>query len=74
MVFERAEGKRARNLGRRKLDLIDGQLLFDGRPVVTYPPPRGGESRFVTTGAIGGNVPPAVGETPGCSLCGESRG
>lgn len=54
MLFEWDEGKRARNLGRHKLDLIDAELLFDGRPVVTYASPRGGEARFVTTGEIGG--------------------
>lgn len=54
MLFEWDEGKRARNLDRHKLDLIDGQMLFDGRPVVTYPSPRSGEARFVTTGEIGG--------------------
>lgn len=54
MLFEWDEVKRARNLDRHKLDLIDGHLLFDGRPVVTYPSPRGGEARFVTTEEIGG--------------------
>lgn len=54
MIFEWDEGKRARNLDRHKLDLIDGQMLLDGRPVVTHPSPRGGEPRFVTTREIGG--------------------
>lgn len=54
MFFEWDEAKRTRNLDRHKLDLIDGQMLFDGRPIVTYPSPRSGEARFVTTGEIGG--------------------
>jgi uncharacterized DUF497 family protein len=41
------------NLARHKLDLVDGQLLFDGKPVVTYPSHRHSEQRFVTTGQIG---------------------
>ncbi len=53
MDFEWDEAKRARNLDRHRLDLIDGALLFDGRPVVTFPSPRGDELRFSTTGFIG---------------------
>ncbi|GAA0573340.1 hypothetical protein GCM10009416_10000 [Craurococcus roseus] len=40
MLFEWDEGKRARNLDRHKLDLIDGKVLFDGWPVVTSRPKR----------------------------------
>ncbi len=53
MSFEWDEGKRNHNRERHKLDLADGQLLFDGRPVITYPSPRDDEVRFVSVGRIG---------------------
>jgi uncharacterized DUF497 family protein len=53
MVFEWDEATRAVNHGKHQLDLIDGQYLFDGRPVITYASPRGNEARFVTVGLIG---------------------
>jgi uncharacterized DUF497 family protein len=53
MLFEWDDNKRAINITRHKLDLLDGQLLFDGRAVITYPSARGNELRFVTTGQIG---------------------
>lgn len=53
MQFAWDPDKREINRRRHKLDLLDGQLLFDGRPVVTYPSPRDGELRFVSTGQIG---------------------
>lgn len=53
MLFEWDETKRAANRDQHRLDLLDGQLLFDGRPVIDYPSPRGGELRFVTVGLIG---------------------
>ena len=53
MLFAWDPDKRDNNLARHKLDLIDGQLLFDGRPVITYPSPRDSELRFVSTGQIG---------------------
>ena len=53
MVFEWDEATRAVNHGKHQLDLIDGQYLFDGRPVITYASPRGHEARFVTVGLIG---------------------
>jgi uncharacterized DUF497 family protein len=53
MNFEWDENKRKINRERHKLDLIDGQDLFDGRPVIAYLSPRGGELRFVTVGLIG---------------------
>ena len=52
MDFEWDEGKRAINLEEHGLDLIDATLLFDGRPVFTYPSPRHGEERFVTVGLM----------------------
>ena len=53
VIFEWDEAKRKISRGKHKLDLIDGQFLFDGRPVVTYPSSRGDEARFVTIGLIG---------------------
>ncbi|HEX3996697.1 MAG TPA: BrnT family toxin [Acetobacteraceae bacterium] len=53
MVFEWDETKREVNRDKHKLDLIDGQYLFDGRPVVSFPSSRGDEARFVTVGPIG---------------------
>jgi len=53
LLFEWDENKRAINRERHKLDLIDGQLLFDGRPAVSYASPRHGEQRVVTVGLIG---------------------
>ncbi len=50
MDFEWDEAKRARNLQRHGLDMIDAHLLFDGRPVVSAASPRGEEMRFATTG------------------------
>jgi uncharacterized protein len=52
MDFEWDEKKRAINLVRHGLDLIDAAALFDGRPVFTYPSPRQGEERFVTVGRL----------------------
>ena len=53
MNFEWDENKRRINRERHKLDLIDSQDLFDGRPVIGYLSPRGGELRFVPVGLIG---------------------
>jgi uncharacterized DUF497 family protein len=53
MLFSWDPDKREINRVRHKLDLLDGQLLFDGRPVTTFPSPRGTEMRFVSTGQIG---------------------
>ena len=53
MNFEWDPPKREFNRERHKLDLLDGQLLFDGRPVVTIPSLREDELRFVTIGQIG---------------------
>ena len=47
------EAKRAANLARHGLDFIDATALFDGRPGVTFPSPRGNEARFLTTGRLG---------------------
>ncbi len=53
-MIEWDEPKRQRNLARHNIDLIRGDELFDGRPIVTFPSPRGDELRFVTTGLIDG--------------------
>ena len=53
MEFEWDENKRERNRSRHKVDLLEGVQLFDGRPVITFPSPRGDEARFATTGLIG---------------------
>jgi len=51
--FEWDEAKREINRSRHKLDLVDATPLFDGRPVITFPSPRGAEARFVTVGPMG---------------------
>lgn len=53
MLFSWDPDKRETNLARHKLDLLDGQILFDGRPVITFPSPRNTEMRFVSTEQIG---------------------
>jgi uncharacterized DUF497 family protein len=53
MLLEWDENKRDAKLLRYRLDLVDGQLLFDGRPVVSFPSPRNAEVRFISTGQIG---------------------
>ena len=53
MEFSWDPAKREINVARHKLDLLDGQVLFDGRPVVNFPSPRDNEMRFISTGQIG---------------------
>ena len=53
MLFSWDPVKREINRARHKLDLLDGQILFDGRPVVTFPSPRNNDMRFISTGPIG---------------------
>ena len=53
MLFEWDDNKRQINRDRHKLDLLDGERLFDGRPVITRSSPRGDELRFVSVGLIG---------------------
>jgi len=53
MKFEWDENKRLMNIGKHGLDLIDGACLFDGRPIYSYPSPRGEEKRMVTIGLLG---------------------
>jgi uncharacterized protein len=52
MDFEWDEEKRAINLEKHGLDLIDAAKLFDGRPVFTYSSQRHGEERFLTVGQL----------------------
>lgn len=53
MLFGWDPNQREANLVRHKLDLLDGQILFDGRPVVSFPSPRNNEMRFISTRRIG---------------------
>ena len=56
MLFEWDEAKREANLAKHGLDLLRGADLFDGRPVYTYPSPRGDEPRSVTVGLVAGQL------------------
>lgn len=52
MIFEWDENKREINLAKHGLDLMAGSCLFDGRPIYSYPSPRGEETRYVTVGLL----------------------
>jgi len=52
MDFEWDENKREANIAKHGLDLMTGGCLFDGRPVYSYPSPRGEENRYVTVGLL----------------------
>ena len=52
MDFEWDENKRETNLAKHGLDLMAGSCLFDGRPIYSYPSPRGEEDRYVTVGLL----------------------
>jgi len=52
MNFEWDENKREANIAKHGLDLMTGACLFDGRPVYSYPSPRGEENRYVTVGLL----------------------
>jgi uncharacterized protein len=54
MEFEWAEAKRIAVLRERGINFIDGQQLFDGRPLMTTASPRGGEERWVSVGELDG--------------------
>ena len=56
MEFEWSEAKRQTVFAARGLDFIDAQALFDGRPLVTAPSPRGEEERWLTIGELNGVV------------------
>jgi uncharacterized DUF497 family protein len=44
--------KRAANLVKHDLDLVDGRDLFDGRPLFTYSSTRADEARVVSVGVF----------------------
>jgi uncharacterized DUF497 family protein len=52
--FEWSEAKRQTVLEVRGLDFIDCEAIFDGRPLLTAPSPRGQEERWVSVGALNG--------------------
>ncbi len=56
MIFEWDANKRMSNLAKHGLDLLLGTVLFDGRPIYTYPSPRGDEPRPVTVGLISNDL------------------
>jgi uncharacterized DUF497 family protein len=56
MIFEWDANKRMSNLAKHGLDLLLGTALFDGRPIYTYPSPRGDEPRSVTVGLISNDL------------------
>jgi uncharacterized protein len=52
MEFEWSEAKRQTVLADRGLDFIDAEALFDGRPLITAPSPRGEEERWLSIGEL----------------------
>jgi uncharacterized protein len=52
MDFEWDEAKRLRAIEERGLDFRDARYLFDGRPIYSYPSPRGDEDRIVSVGPV----------------------
>jgi uncharacterized DUF497 family protein len=50
--FEWSEAKRQTVLADRGLDFIDAEALFDGRPLITAPSPRGEEERWLSIGEL----------------------
>jgi uncharacterized protein (DUF4415 family) len=61
MDFEWDEKKRATNLRTHGLDLMDATLLFDGRPVYSYPSPRLGQERSSLSAYGPANSSPSYG-------------
>jgi uncharacterized protein len=53
MRFTWDESKRAANLMKHGLDLLDGRRLLDGRKVFSYASVRENEARFVSVGLVG---------------------
>lgn len=51
--FQWDEAKRQSNLSKHRIDFVDAQELFDGRPELTRRSPYSEEVRFLTTGVIG---------------------
>ncbi len=60
MQFEWDETKRRKTLEERGLDFRDAGQLFDGRPLYSYPSPRGDEDRIVSVGRLEGRCIAAV--------------
>lgn len=58
--FEWDEAKRQSNLAKHRVDFVDVQALFDGRPLFTAVSRLVGEQRFVTTGILDGRFYTAV--------------
>ena len=56
MNFEWSEAKRIAVLEARGLDFIDGEILFDGRPLHTVASPRGAEERWLSVGELNGRL------------------
>jgi uncharacterized DUF497 family protein len=50
--FDWDETKRESNLLKHGFDFADAFRFFDGRPLFTYPSPRGNEARFVSEGVF----------------------
>jgi uncharacterized DUF497 family protein len=65
-VFEWSAIKRLAVLQERGLDFIDGQLLFDGRPLYTAPSRRGAEMRWLSIGELNGRLCGCVDGTERC--------
>ena len=56
MEFEWDEEKRLRNIRKHKLDFVQAQLLFDGRPQLTWRSKFAAEERWQTTGIVDGDL------------------
>ena len=56
MEFEWSETKRLRVLNDRGLDFVDAAAIFDGRPILSVPSPRGSEERWLSIGDIAGHI------------------
>ena len=55
-ALEWSATKRLAVLQDRGLDFIDGQVLFDGRPLYTAPSRRGAEMRWLSIGELNGRL------------------
>jgi uncharacterized DUF497 family protein len=56
MEFEWSEIKRLKVPEERGLDFVDGQAVFDGRPLVTAPSARSAEERWLSAAEIDGHM------------------
>ena len=55
-AFEWDETKRRWVLRQRGLDFLDAVAVFDGRPLLTVPSPRGIEERWLSIGDLEGRL------------------